>query len=159
MRAFVCAPRAFAECSRNFVQRQHKGRDSKAGCPLEERDTRRGTVACMHCQNMSGQSCGTGICSVFVLGNILLFVLLPSPTCEQEALAENRYEADSASWSPSLLEGTPQRGSVHLVPDTPHNIALSLRCKYATRHSFRRRIRERTSKKAAYLILLKNFNL
>ena len=38
------------------------------------------------------------------------------------ALAENRYEVDSASWSSSLLEGTPQRGSVHATQLGLHDL-------------------------------------
>ena len=38
------------------------------------------------------------------------------------ALAENRYEVDSASWSSSLLEGTPQRGAVHATQLGLHDL-------------------------------------
>ena len=40
----------------------------------------------------------------------------------QQALAENRYEVDSASWSSSLLEGTPQRGAVHATQLGLHDL-------------------------------------
>ena len=40
----------------------------------------------------------------------------------KRALAENRYEADSASWSSSLLEGTPQRGAVHATQLGLHDL-------------------------------------